>query len=125
MYHANPLVHGDVTAAQLQNLLTFPASSGYTAKDFVLDGVRCDAKSWAEPLVGLYPAAYYAVVLSRESFRCLSLALTHLHSTVPTVWADWDKELPGVSLTWRVTNNGGSFPDDITGFHAGIAINAP
>ena len=78
-----------------------------------------------EPLVGLYPAAYYAVVLSRESFRCLSLDLTHLHSTVPTVWADWDKELPGVSLTWRVTNNGGSFPDDITGFHAGIAINAP
>lgn len=32
------LAQEDVTAAQLQNLLTFPASSGYTAKDFVLDG---------------------------------------------------------------------------------------
>ena len=32
------LAQKDVTAAQLQNLFTFPTSSGYTAKDFVLDG---------------------------------------------------------------------------------------
>lgn len=78
-----------------------------------------------EPIVGLYPAAYYAVILSRESFRCLSLDLMHLRSTTPTVWADWDAELLGVSLSWRVTDNGGFFPSDITGFHAGIVINAP
>lgn len=32
------LAQKDVTVARLQNLLTFPVSSGYTAKDFVLDG---------------------------------------------------------------------------------------